>query len=257
MEIHVISEGQLAAFKKDGYIVLDNLFTTEDVTKMSGWVDEISAWPTRHGQHLNYYETVDGRKILGRTENFLPYHPDFKRFIGKSKVFSLLEQLLGELPFLFKEKINYKFPGTGKYNPHQDVHAFDKSQLAFQPYHLNCAVFVDEATRENGCFELVPGYEGILLDRNPDGSIVKEISDRLPWIEIPAKPGTTLVFNVWVPHKSEKNMSSKSRRALYFTFNGASKRNLRQAHFEDRAYRRGQTREISPDLIAETIPKPK
>jgi ectoine hydroxylase-related dioxygenase (phytanoyl-CoA dioxygenase family) len=161
----------------------------------------------------------------------------------------MMEQLFGEPAFLFKEKINYKYPGTGKYNPHQDVHAYDKSKLAFQPYHLNCAVFIDESNEKNGCFEVVSGYEGKVFERNSDGSIISDISEQLPWVLMEANPGSVLIFNMWVPHKSERNKSDRPRRVLYLTFNGVSKEDLREAHLKDRALKKGQTREINPDLI--------
>ncbi len=245
----VLNHEQMQTWKKNGYLVLPSFFSTKEVAQLAGWAEEIRDWPSVEGQHLNYYELVDGKKTLSRTENFLPFHPGFRQLIQESRLFGMLEEIVGEPVLLFKEKINYKYPGTGCYAPHQDIHAFDTSPLAFQHYHINAALFLDEATLENGCFEVVPGFEGKVLDRNPNGSIVEEIAGSLDWIPVNATPGTVLIFNCYVPHRSALNTSIKPRRTVYFTFNGVSKGDLREAHYKDRASGKGKTREINSALF--------
>lgn len=242
----------LESIETKGYFIIPSFFSDIDVQQMRNWIDEIANWEKEPGKQLNYYELVEGKKVLSRTENFLPFHHDFNALIKKSNIFSLAEKILKEPPFLFKEKINYKYKGTGKYNPHQDIHAHDMSPLAFQEYHLNCTIFVDDATLENGCLEVAPGYKGQLLQKNPDGSIVPEICNKIPWIPLEVKAGTVMFFNCWIPHKSELNRSDKPRRTIYLTFNGVSKGDFREAHYWDRASKKGKTKEINPDLFIES-----
>lgn len=246
-----VGNEMLDAIETKGYFLINSFFNDTDTNQLRIWIDDIADWKTERGKHLNYYELVEGKKILSRTENFLPFHPEFDAFIKKSKIFPLAEKILKETPFLFKEKINYKYTGTGKYNPHQDIHAHDTSHLAFQEYHLNCAIFVDDATFENGCLEIVPGYKGQLLPKKPDGSIVDEMSKKLPWMLLEVKAGSILFFNCWIPHKSELNRSNNARRTIFLTFNGISKGDFREAHYWDRASKTGKTREINPDLFIE------
>lgn len=254
--LKMLSSDLLTQWDKNGFIVLPSFFSADEINQVAQWVEEIAARPVKEGEHLNYYEMVGSKARISRTENFLPYHKGLRQFISESKLNAILEQLLGELAILFKEKINYKYTGTGKYNPHQDIHAFDTSPLAFQEYHYNCAIFVDDATIENGCFEIVPGYKNELLGRNRDGSIIDEIANELPWQAVEVKAGSVMIFNCWVPHKSERNMSASPRRSIYLTFNGVSKGDLREAHYQDRASGKGKTREINSELfIQKNIPE--
>ena len=249
----LLTEHLRNTLQHEGYVLLRGFFSPDDVSQMQAWIEEIRQWPSGRGPHLNYYEYVDGNKVIGRTEHFLPFHESFNSLI-RSRVFPIVEQLFGEPILLFKEKINYKYPGTGKYNPHQDIHAADRSPLAFQPYHLNFVAFLDDASEENGCLEVVPGnFEGRELDKNPDGSLKQEVSDQLKYIPLVTIAGDALVLDTWIPHKSEKNTSAGPRRTLFLTFNAVSKGDFREEHFRDRAYSYGQTREISPDLVVERM----
>jgi hypothetical protein len=251
----LLSNEQLNIFSKEGYVTLPGFFNQEAVDQMLQWTEEIHHWPVAPNEHLNYYEMVNGKKTLSRTEGFLPYHVNFDTFIKNSGIFSMIEQLLNEPAFLFKEKINYKYPGTGRYPAHQDIHAAKKSPLAFQAYHRNCLIFMDDSTEENGCLYVAPGYENQFLDINVDGSLKEEIVKKIQFRPLTALAGTICLFNMYVPHWSALNTSTSPRRTIFLTFNGKSKRDLRAAHFEDRAKNLAQTREINSDLFVDDFPK--
>ena len=109
--------------------------------------------------------------------------------------------------------------------------------------HVTAAVFLDDATSENGCLNfpvdyladvaevetednqtllgklpVLPSYDG-----GPDnGNIKREVCEQIRWQEVPAKRGDVVLFDSYVPHYSEKNNSSKTRRAMFFTFSPAA-----------------------------------
>ena len=67
----------------------------------------------------------------------------------------VVSELMGEPAVLYKEKINYKYPGGGGYAAHQDAPAYE-----FVKFHITCLISVDAATPENGCLSFSPGqYE--------------------------------------------------------------------------------------------------
>ena len=249
-KIH-LNKQEVNSYNNDGYTLITNFFNIDEINKLKKWSEAIYNWPPSTTKYLNYYEMVNGRKILSRTEAFLPYHEEFDTFINDSSIFNIAEQLIGEPVFLFKEKINFKYPGTGKYPPHQDIHAAKRSRLAFQHYHCNCLIFVDDSTEENGCLYVSPSYKGQFLDINSDGSIKEEIVNNIEFSALEAKAGDIGFFDMYTPHYSNLNTSSNSRRTVYLTFNGQSKGDLRREHFDDRAKNLGKTLEISPDLFVD------
>jgi ectoine hydroxylase-related dioxygenase (phytanoyl-CoA dioxygenase family) len=135
---------------------------------------------------------------------------------------------MGEAPFLFKEKINFKLPGGAGFAAHQDAPAFTSFG---QRYHITLLVAIDGADAENGCLEFsdpVPVYE--TLPQTPGGTIDPEIEARLPWRPLPVEPGDLVFFDSYLPHRSGPNRSARARRALYITYNRASEGNVRDEY---------------------------
>ncbi len=253
-----LSREERGHWDENDFVLLPSYFDAADTARMIAWVEAIAHWPIVDGKYLNYYEIIDSEPRISRTENFLPYHAEFNRFLRASGLFEIVAELLGESPVLFKEKINYKYPGTGAYPAHQDVHAYDTSPYAFQPYHRNVAIFLDEATPENGCMELGWGYEkNKIYDRHPSGAILERECERLSWKPLPCPAGSVFVFDMYWPHLSQVNGADKPRRSIFLTFNGASKGDLREAHYRDRASGKPNSREIKSNLIVQTkLPRP-
>ncbi|MCL9780261.1 phytanoyl-CoA dioxygenase family protein [Vibrio sp. S4M6] len=180
-------------------------------------------------------ERDDPTKVC-RIEYLTESHEFIKRTLVP-KLAKLIQDEIGQPVALFKDKCNAKNPGGGAFRPHQDVVAYRH----FEPnYHVTAAIFLDEATQENGCLnfatnykqldkalfestELInqqylpvfPRYQGGALH----GDIQEEVCKHLDWQMLEAKPGDVVLFDSYVPHYSEANRSQHSRRAMFFTFN--------------------------------------
>lgn len=147
-----------------------------------------------------------------------------------------IQDITGSGVNLFKDKCNLKSPGGGAFTAHQDIPAY----LQFGPaMHITAAVFLDEATTENGALSMCTNYQDVkttavswqqhngqqlpIFDTyqggTNNGRILQEIEQQMQWQMIFAKPGDVILFNSYVPHKSEINRSANTRRAFFFTFN--------------------------------------
>ncbi|WP_261841877.1 phytanoyl-CoA dioxygenase family protein [Aliamphritea ceti] len=242
------------SFMRQGYIVLDQGLSKADMQML----EAASADLYRHSDYLleqlqasgeslnDFYqknlqelivvpEIDDGLKVC-RYE----YIKGFNTVIREQlvpKLQTFIKTLTGDDFVLFKDKCNAKNPGGGAFEPHQDVIAYNHLKPNF---HVTVAIFLDEATLENGClffpenyrrdlkghdYELqttpngqlpiLPSYDG----GSSHGAIQQEVVDRIKWQPIVAKPGDVVIFDSYVPHYSEKNGSDKSRRAMFYTFN--------------------------------------
>ena len=56
-------------------------------------------------------------------------------------------------------------------------------------------------------------------DKNTSGKISQEIEDKLEWEKIETTPRDLVIFDSFVPHRSDKNTTNNSRRIFYFTYN--------------------------------------
>ena len=180
-----------------------------------------------------YYELApDGKtKMLCRTENFLPYHEGLKDILLGDPLRSVLRSLLQDDPVLFKEKINYKLAGGGAFPAHQDAPAF---KTFGQQSHLSVAIAIDQSTKLNGCLEVAPGFhsQGLIPQDPSHGGLSKEEEQKIGnWMDVLMEPGDVLIFSSWLPHRSQKNLSNSSRRALYVTYNGKRDGDFREKYY--------------------------
>ena len=218
-------------WNQNHYLVLRNLFSDPLVDEIKTWINELSNWPEMPGKWMKYFEkslTTDER-LLCRVENFVPYHNKLRSFICSKKLFATLGQLMGEEACLFKEKINFKYPGGSGFGAHQDAPAFTTFG---QKYHITMMVSVDSATVENGCMEFsnpVPVYE--TLPQDPGGTLSKDLEAKLPWRPLETNAGDIIFFDSYIPHRSPPNNSMMSRRAMYITYNRRSEGNRRADYF--------------------------
>jgi hypothetical protein len=213
---------QVAAFRRDGFVVVPGLFTPEEVAAISEWTDEVQGWPETPGKYMMYFEDSladQGARILNRVENVLPYHPQFQALATGLKMQGACGQLFGEPAVLFKDKINFKLPGGDGFAAHQDVQA---GWSRYADLHVTALITIDRTTIENGCLEMAAG----LHDRGLIGSEWEPLDDTdtggTAYVPIEAAPGDAVFFDSFAPHRSGPNRTDEARRVLYFTYNKLS-----------------------------------
>ena len=226
-----LSENECTTWQREHRLHLPCPFDANELAQLVNWTGEIEAWPETPGRWMKYFEKGvggDGRQLC-RVENFVPYHEGFRELILGTGVMAMLEQLMGEAACLFKEKVNYKLPGGGGFEAHQDAPAFVSFE---QRFHVTFLVAVDAQTRANGCLEFsdpVPVYQ--TLNQREGGAIDAELEAELPFEAVELEPGDVVFFDSYIPHRSGPNRSSKPRRALYVTYNRLSEGDRRDDYF--------------------------
>lgn len=216
--ISVLTESQITDFERDGYVVVPGAFGTDDMSEIEHWAREVEALPEEPGRHWVFHEKsrLDGSDLINRIEYIAPFHDGFAtltRILQEPAA-----QLFGEDVSLFKEKINFKMPGGGGFEPHQD------SQAGWGDYasnFINVMICIDEATHENGCLELAPGQNKRGLIRGMEPLTDADIKD-MKFIAYPTKPGDVVFFDAYTPHRSEPNPTTDTRRMYFATYNRAS-----------------------------------
>lgn len=201
--------------KNNGLVLLKDFFTIEESNCIVSWANELEQLKEEKEKWMIYFE--EGKK-KSRIENFLNYNQELKEFIN-NKVKNSVEKVLGEKINLFKEKLNWKYGGGNGFKAHQDHPAFNDFPCSI---FYTVALFANDSTKENGCLEFSEGdYRDNLLsyDINTSGKISQEVEDKLKWEKIETTPRDLVIFDSFVPHRSDKNTTNNSRRIFYFTYN--------------------------------------
>ena len=228
-----LSSTQIETFRRDGYLVVRGLFAPEAVEQIRRWTDEVQRWPETAGRHMMYFETSGtGERILNRMENVLPCHEGFRELATGPELAGACGQLLGEPVVLFKDKINFKLPGGGGFEAHQDVQA---GWSRYASLHITALVAVDRATVANGCLEMAADFHGSheLIGEEWEPLTAAQLAG-LHWQHIEAEPGDAVFFDSFIPHRSAPNRTGEARRVLYYTFNRASEGDHLAQYYADK-----------------------
>ena len=152
----------------------------------------------------------------------------------ESKLVRAVGELFGEGAVLWKEKLNFKKPGSSGFAPHQDAQAGWLEHN--QTIHISVGVSVDATTVENGCLEMVRGKHKLGLIGPVRGDIAEEVVAPLKWEPLPTKPTTIVFFDSFVPHRSSPNSTQKDRRVCLSTYSKKSEADFytRQKYYEDK-----------------------
>lgn len=227
----ILTEEQIQAFERDGYLLVRGLYDADEMRLISQWTDEVAGYPEVPGKYMMYFEQSQlspGQRILNRIEDIESYHAEFSELFNGDKMKGCVAQLFREPAVLFKDKINFKMPGGDGFKAHQDVQAgWDR----YAQLHITALVSIDPATDANGCLELAPGHhkQGLL------GESWKPLpEDALDYVKCETQPGDAVFFDSFIPHRSGPNLTDKPRRVLYVTYNRLSEGDHRQQYYADK-----------------------
>ncbi len=216
-------------FREHGWLVVQDAFDAERLAAFDAAVVEVAGWASNGGPGLHHFEQTDAGAVLARSEDFVPHHELLRREICDGLIIDVLTDLFGEPAVLFKEKINYKFPGGGGFAPHQDATAY-----RFVDHHISCMVPLDPSTPESGCLHVAPGFQGGHMPTDERGRIEAGHAATLDWAPVPLQPGDLLFFDSYTPHYSDTNTTARPRRAMYLTYNAASRGDFRDRYYADK-----------------------
>lgn len=242
------------SFQRHGFVYLKDFFTPEETRLLTTWAEEISAQSRKAMESATAQDLTLEEYILAnptapvvvpeardptqicRAEDFVT--PTFDAFLSiPKKVAEVMKSLFGEEYIVFKDKLNFKWPGGGAFPPHQDFPAY---QFLDATFHATAMLTIDPASVENGCLRVPRDWiskvegdkqvdqEKLAIGRavlpfhkggKSNGNILEEYSDRMEWMCLNTEPSELVIFSSFVPHYSEVNDSNKPRRAMFLTYN--------------------------------------
>jgi hypothetical protein len=239
-----LSAADVAAWRRQGWLVVDRAFAPAEVTALRRWVDEIALPPMPGEQRLHYFEETANGPAICRTERFLADHQGLHRLLQFGTLPELAAALTGEAMLLYKEKVNHKQPGGAGFAAHQDATAYP-----YVSYNVTALIPVDPMTLENGCLEFATLEEAHLLPADDRGCIAATALAGLTFAPVALEPGGALFFTSYAPHRSGPNRSADQRRALYLTYNRARDGDLRASYYAERD-RRLAAQADNPEVIS-------
>jgi len=242
-------KNSIKKYSKDGFILIKNVYKKTIIKNLKKKILRDS----KYNKFNNYYEIIKGKKIIRRIEKIYDQLGRSKQLLNSKKIKDILKIYEGTRMSLFKDKLNFKYPGGEGFLPHVDGHFYwidnqKKIKKGWQEYADNfCSIVIplEKMSKHNGCLQLAKKNDLNKIGTNFN-KILKKITFKTPNIKkkflkhfnffpIEMEIGDICIFNWKCAHFSKKNKSKNSRMIFYITYSGKNKfTNLRQKYYKDK-----------------------
>jgi phytanoyl-CoA hydroxylase len=233
MSEHLTPE-QVADYREQGYLLVEDLVSPEEVVALRERIRDYT-----HGGRPQEGLAVQTEPRVVRGElpvdhpgdgirkiDYLVQRDNLFRALGlHPRIVGILTQILGPDIKMFRNSLLLKPPTVGSQKGwHQD-----SPYWPIEPMELcSCWFPFDDATLENGCMAVLPGWQqrGPLphVSVTDDFVIVPEAIDVAQAVFVPMRAGSGLFFHSLLPHYTSPNRSQSWRRAIALSYMSAHSR---------------------------------
>ena len=214
---------QVAAFERDGFLLLPALFEAEEVALVQ---DLLRQDPSVADHSVGILDSSgEPAEIFGwsgASQDVLG------AFVRIARLVEAAEDLLeGEPVYHWHSKLSLKRPGSaGRWDWHQDFGSWYR-EGCLRPEMLTAMVAVDRTTPENGCVQLLRGSHRLgRIDHVPigpshgaDPAVVARALEALETVACVMEPGDVVFFHGNTLHASGGNGSDTDRTLLHVSYN--------------------------------------
>jgi phytanoyl-CoA hydroxylase len=220
----MLSKAQLEQYREDGYVLVNDVLTSDELHTMRAEIDRIVAGAAKVERNDDIYDLEDTHTAADpRVRRIKVPHkhaPFFWDLIRNERMTALLTALLGPNVRLQNSKLNLKSAGYGAaVEWHQD--------WAYYPHTnddvLAVGVMVDDFVEDNGPMMVLPGsHRGPIYDHHANGRFCGGIDpavnriDFAKAVKLIAPAGSVSLHHARLIHGSDLNRSGKSRRFLLY-----------------------------------------
>ena len=234
-----LSGSQLAAYERDGFVILPSVFSEDEVREMKGELKRIQQIDT---DHLVREKTGGVAKTIYKVhEQVSPTASKvFHAAVRSPRLLEPARQLLDDPAlYIYHTKCNLKSAIDGSvWQWHQD----------FGTWHIDgvpdatmttALIMLDEPTEMGGCLYFVPGSHKLgslqpVFDETtgykfyvvPKPTMLEILSTHPRPVPIVGAPGTVVLFDANIVHSSGHNLSGDDRWQVYIVYNPVKNRPL-------------------------------
>lgn len=237
-----ITQAQAAQFESDGYLVLENLFSDEEIAFLQREAGKLLADPDALEEETVITEP-GGREI----RSIFRIHAQSRvlaRLAADERLASVARFLLGDDVYIHQSRLNYKPGFQGKeFYWHSDFETWHVEDGMPRMRALSMSILLAENTPHNGPLMLVPGshrsfltcvgetpedHYRMSLKRQeygvPDEDSLAELADKHGIVAPTGKPGSVVIFDCNIMHGSNGNITPFPRANAFLVYNAVSNR---------------------------------
>ena len=221
----VISDREVAAYHRDGYVLIRGMLDAEEIGLLS------RAARADRVLDENAFGRADGEGGVVRLS--LWNHPTdtiYGMIARCESIVGSAARLLDDEPYHYHSKMIMKDAKVGgAWTWHQDYGYWYQNGV-LSPNLTSAYIAVDQATRENGCLQVIRQshtlgrieHEHTGEQAGADQASADEILKRYERVHVEMEPGDLLFFHANMLHRSDQNLSDAPRWSMICCYNARS-----------------------------------
>jgi ectoine hydroxylase len=237
----LFDDRQIDAYRRDGYLLLRDCFSTAEVDLLKAQLAAEFAAPSERRV------LEKGGRVVRSVYGSHATNEVFRRLVRDPRLVEPIRQLLGSEVYVYQFKVNAKVAFAGDlWEWHQDYIFWLREDGVPEPRLVNVVIFLDEASEFNGPMFLIRSShrEGVVEPRPSSGvpagydggpawisnltadlkySIAKDrvaaLASRYGMVSAKGPSGAVLFFHPNLLHGSAPNMSPFDRSLVIVTYN--------------------------------------
>jgi len=229
----VITDDLVAAYNRDGYVLVRGMLSAEEVDLLSR--------AAREDRVLDQKSFGKGDGEGGIVRLSLWNHPTDTIYGMIARSHSIVQsaaKLLGDEPYHYHSKMIMKDAKVGgAWAWHQDYGYWYQNGV-LSPNLTSAYIAVDKSTRENGCLQVIRASHTLgRIDHiqtgdqaGADQARVDEILKRYELVHVEMEPGDVLFFHANMLHRSDQNRSENPRWSMICCYNARSNDPFKESH---------------------------
>ncbi|MBA1274901.1 ectoine hydroxylase [Stutzerimonas azotifigens] len=254
-----ISPEQIERFERDGYLVIPNLFSAEEVTLFRQELDRMRQDSAVADSGKTIKEPGSG--AIRSVFDIHSDNPLFARIARDERTAGIAHFILGGELYVHQSRMNFKPGFNGKeFYWHSDFETWHTEDGMPRMRALSCSILLTDNEPHNGPLMLIPGshrhyircvgetpenhYENSLRKQEigvPDDNSLTELANRYGIDTATGPAGSVVFFDCNTMHGSNGNITPSARSNLFYVYNAVD--NAVRAPFCGRSPR--------PDFVAE------
>ena len=237
-----LSPAQIEQFDRDGFLVLEDVFSDEEVAALQAETGALLGDPD--GLEDETVITEPGSREVRSIFRIHGQSRLMKRLAADERLAGVASYLLDDQLYIHQSRLNYKPGFQGKeFYWHSDFETWHTEDGMPRMRALSMSVLLAENTPNNGPLMVIPGshrvyvtcvgetpedhYRQSLRKQEygvPDENSLAELAHRHGIVAPIGKPGTVIVFDCNTMHGSNGNITPFPRSNAFFVFNAVSNR---------------------------------
>ncbi|MEO2017500.1 MAG: phytanoyl-CoA dioxygenase family protein [Fuerstiella sp.] len=223
MQPGILSSDDKQRFLQDGYVIVPQLLTQTE----AGLLKRVARMDRELASDRTSRADGEGGSVDLVVRNELPENSVYGAIIRAQPLVEAMELLLDDEVYHYHHKMILKEPKVGgAWTWHQDYGYWYNNGCLF-PDMGSCMIAVDQATRENGCLQVIRGSHKMgridhLQRGDQTGADEERIAaalERLELVHVELEPGSAVIFHGNTLHRSDQNVSDNPRWAFICCYN--------------------------------------